>query len=149
LLAALLRIVADAILALAGLFQMASITILGGAGYLRAFEPRQLQSLAYLSLDLHGKGYGISLIFFGLGCEVLGYLIYRSGYLPRALGVLLVIAGVGYLFNSFAGLVLPALAASAFPWTVLPGFCAEVALSLWLLLKGVNAAKWEARRHSG
>jgi len=148
LLAALLRVAADAILGLAGLFQMASIAILGGADYLRAFDQRQLQSLAYLSLQLHGKGYGISLIFFGLGCGILGYLVYRSGYLPRFIGVLLVIAGVGYMLNSFAGIVLPQLAASAFPWTLLPGFFAEIALGLWLLLKGVNAAKWEARRHS-
>ena len=145
LLAAFLRVAADAILGITGIFQLAAIVILGGADYLRTFEPAQLQTLAYLSLDLHGKGYGISLIFFGLGCEVLGYLVYRSGYLPRFIGVLLIVAGIGYLFNSFAGIVLPSLAAVAFPWTLLPGFFAELALCLWLLLKGVNAAKWDAR----
>jgi hypothetical protein len=148
LLAAFLRIVADAILAVTGVFQLAAMVILGGADYLRAFDPRQLQSLAYLSLDLHGKGYGISLIFFGLGCEILGFLVYRSGYLPRFMGVLLVIAGAGYLFNSFAGIVSPPLAASAFPWTLLPGFVAELALSLWLVCKGVNMARWDARWRS-
>jgi len=145
LLAAFLRVAADAILGITGIFQLAAIVILGGTDYLRTFEPAQLQTLAYLSLDLHGKGYGISLIFFGLGCEVLGYLVYRSGYLPRFIGVLLIVAGIGYLFNSFAGIVLPSLAAVAFPWTLLPGFFAELALCLWLLLKGVNAAKWDAR----
>jgi len=145
LLAAFLRVAADAILGITGLFQWAAIVILGGADYLHAFEPAQLQTLAFLSLDLHGKGYGISLIFFGLGCEILGYLVYRSGYLPRFIGVLLIVAGIGYLCNSFAGIVLPSLAAMAFPWTLLPGFFAELALCLWLLLKGVNAAQWEAR----
>jgi hypothetical protein len=145
LLAALLRVAADAILAFAGLFQMAAILILGGADHLRAFAPAQLQSLAYLSLGLHGEGYGISLIFFGLGCGILGYLVYRSSYLPRFLGVLLVVSGIGYLFNSFAGIISPPLAASAFPWTLLPAFFSELALGLWLLLKGVDVAKWEAR----
>ena len=142
LLAAFLRIVADAILAITSVFQLASIVMLGGADYLRVFEPKQLQSLAYLSLDLHGKGYGISLIFFGLGCEILGYLVYRSGFLPRFIGVLLGIAGAGYLFNSFAGIISPPLAASAFPWTLLPGFVAELVLSLWLLVKGVDTTTW-------
>ena len=145
LLAALLRIVADAILGVTGLFHLAAIVILGGSGSLRAFDLPQLQSLAYLSLDLHGKGYGISLIFFGLGCGILGYLVYRSGYLPRSIGVLLVIAGAGYWFNSFAGIVSPPLASSAFPWTLLPGFFSELALSFWLLLKGVDPAAWAER----
>ena len=124
---------------------MAAIIILGGGETLKVFEPQQLQSLAYLSMSLHGEGYGISLIFFGLGCEVLGYLIYQSGYLPRAIGMLLMIAGAGYLFNSFAGIVAPPLAASAFPWTLLPGFVAELALTFWLLIKGVHLPSWEAR----
>lgn len=148
LLAAFLRIAADAILGLAGIFHLAAAVILGGANYLRAFEPQQLQSLAYLSLKLHGEAYGISLIFFGVGCEILGYLIYRSGYLPRFIGVLLVVAGLGYLFNSFAGIMAPPLAASAFPWTVLPGFVAELALCLWLLLKGIDTAKWKVQIQS-
>ncbi len=125
-----------------GIFYLAAGVILGGADYLRVFDSQQLQSLAYLSLKLHAEGYGISLIFFGVGCEILGYLVYRSGYLPRSIGILLVVAGWGYLFNSFAGILAPSLAASAFPWTLLPGFVAELALCLWLLLKGIDTAKW-------
>lgn len=147
LLAAFLRIVADAILGLTGIFQLAAVVLLGGASYLRAFDPQQLRSLAYLSLQLHGEGYGISLIFFGVGCGILGYLIYRSGYLPRSIGVMLVVAGVGYLFNSFTGIIAPPLAASAFPWTLLPGFVSELALCLWLLIRGIKPEPWE-RKHT-
>ena len=149
LLAAFLRIVADAILGVTGLFQLAAIVILGGGDPLRAVDLPQRQSFAYLSLDLHGKGYGISLIFFGLGCGILGYLVYRSGYLPRVIGVLLVIAGAGYWFNSFAGIVSPPLASRTFPWTLLPGLLSELALSLWLLLKGVEPAAWAERSRAG
>lgn len=148
LLAALLRVAADATLAFAGLFQLAAIALLGGAEYLRVFEPRQLQSLAYLAMNLHGEGYGISLLFFGLGCGILGYLIHRSTYLPRFIGVVLIVASAGYLFNSFAGIIAPPLAARAFPWTLLPGFLAELALCLWLLVKGVDTTRWAARLRS-
>jgi hypothetical protein len=144
LLTASLRVAADVILAFSAVFQMAAIILLGGGESLHAFGIHQLQALAYLSMSLHGEGYGISLIFFGLGCEVLGYLIYRSQYLPRALGVMMFIAGAGYLFNSFAGIVSPSLAAMAFPWTLMPGFFAELALTCWLLFKGVNLPRWEA-----
>ena len=104
-----------------------------------------MQSLAYLSLKLHAYGYGPSLIFFGCHCVLLGYLIYRSGYLPRIIGILLVIGGVGYLTNSFAQIVASAIAAGLFPWVLLPGFAAELGLSLWLIVKGVDVPKWEAR----
>ena len=115
----------------------------GGAGYLNAFDPQQLLSLAYLSLQLHGYGYGLSLIFFGCTCVVLGYLIYRSGYLPRIIAILPVIGGVGYLINSFAQIVASALAATLFPWSLLPGFVAELGLALWLSVKGVDVPKRE------
>ena len=73
------------------------------------------------------------------------HLIYRSGYLPRTIGVLLVIGGSGYLTNSFAQILAPALAASLLPWVLLPAFLAELGLALWLTVKGVNVLKWEAR----
>jgi len=64
--------------------------------------------MAYLSARLYSYGFGFSLIFFAGYCLVMGYLIFRSGYLPRALGVLLQIAGLCYLMNSFALLLAPA-----------------------------------------
>lgn len=154
LLAAFLTITTNAVLGLNGLFHLAAVVVLGGAGpsdsgadrfpdYLEAFDPQQLQALAYLSLRLHGYGFAIGLIFFGFAIVLLGYLIYRSGYLPRTIGVLLVIGGLGYLINSFAQILAPALAARLLPWALLPAFLGELGLALWLTAKGVNVPKWE------
>jgi hypothetical protein len=156
LLAAFLTMTSIAVFGLNGLFHLAAVLVLGGAGpsnsaplsspdYLKAFDPQQLDALAYLLLRLHGYGFAIALIFFGFFLVVLGYLIYRSGYLPRIIGVLLVIGGLSYLTNSFAQIVAPALAASLLPWVLLPPFLAESGLALWLTLKGVNVPKWEER----
>ena len=117
----------------------------GDADYLKAFEPQQLQALAYLSVKAHGYGFGIGLIFFGFTCLVLGYLIFKSGYLPKVLGVLMQIAGLCYLINSFALILAPAFADKLFPAILLPPFIGELSLCLWLLIKGVNVPKWNER----
>jgi len=98
-----------------------------------AAGPSDPQSLALWAIDLHGHGFGVGLIFFGLACLARAYLIVRSGYVPRVLGVLLALAGVAYLVNSFALLLAPALASLLFPAVLVPAFVAELALSLWLL----------------
>jgi hypothetical protein len=101
--------------------------------------------LAYLPLQAYANGFGVSLIFFGCECIVLGYLIFRSGYLPKVVGVLMQIAGLCYLTNSFALILSPSLAAQLFPVILLPAFVGEASLCLWLLAKGVNVLKWKAR----
>ena len=114
--------------------------------YLKAFQPEQLQALAYVSLRVHGYGYGISLLFFGFCCVLFGYLIHKSGYLPRIIGVLLVIGGLGYVVFSLAQMLAPAFAARLlFPWIILPAFFAELGLCLWLIVKGVNLPMWKER----
>ncbi len=144
LLAALLRIVADTILGIVGLLHLSAIVILT-SDQLTAFAPEQINAIAYLALKLHGLGYSISLIFFGLGICVLGSLIYRSGYLPRLIGAMLLVAGVSYLFDSFATIIAPSLSKALFPWPLLPGFFSELALCLWLMVKGIDLTKWPAR----
>jgi hypothetical protein len=130
----------------AKLFEIAALAALGGAEYLKAFDPRQLHELAYVALTVHGLGYGASLLFFGCCCVVFGYLIHQSGYLPKLLGDLLVIGGVGYVIFSLAQMLDPAFAARyLFPWAMLPAFPAELGLALWLTVKGVNVAKWTER----
>src|SRR6202022_224200 len=121
---------------------IAALFPLGNAGYLRAFEPEQLYAMASLSVKSHGHGFGVSLLFFGCVCLVLGYLIFRSGYLPKALGVLMQIAGLSYLTNSFALLLAPNFANRIFPAILVPAFIGEASLCLWLLVKGVNVEKW-------
>jgi hypothetical protein len=143
LLAALFRIAADTILGFVGLLHLAAIVILGGDDFLKVFSVRQLEALAYLALKLHGLGYSISMIFFGIGCGVLGYLIYRSTYLPKLIGILLLVTGFCYLFDSFATIVAPSFSASLYPWPLLPGFVSELALCFWLIVKGVNVPKWK------
>jgi hypothetical protein len=146
LLAAFMRLACDIILATASLSHFAALRFLAGGDYLMAFQPDQLQSLALLAMKLHGDGYAISLMFFGFACLSLAYLIFRSGYLPRTLGVLLAVAGGCYLINSFAHFLHPETGAALFnAGILLPCFVAELLLALWLLVKGVDVAKWEAR----
>jgi hypothetical protein len=94
---------------------------------------------------LHDYGFGLGLIFFGFECLVVGHLIFRSGYLPKTLGVLMQIAGLCYLANSFALLLAPAFANMLFPAILVPAFIAELSLCLWLIVKGVNVPKWNKR----
>jgi Domain of unknown function (DUF4386) len=145
LLAAWMRLACIVILAMSSLSHFAALRLLGGGESLRSFSPDQLETLAAFALRLHGDGYAISLVFFSFACLALGYLIYRSGYLPKAIGVLLLIAGVCYFVNSFAHFLAPAVGATLFPALFVPIFIAELSLALWLLVKGVDAAKWRAR----
>ena len=145
LLAAFMRLASDVILAVASIAHFAALRLLGGADYLEVFPPDQLHALALLALRLHGDGYAICLAFFAFACLSAGYLIYKSTYLPRTLGVLLAIAGVCYFLNSFALFLAPAFAAKLFPAVFVPVFVAELSLALWLLIKGVDLAKWRAR----
>jgi hypothetical protein len=116
--------------------------LLGDATYLKAFEPGQLNALAYVSIRMDAYGFGVGLIFFGCTCLVLGYLIIKSGYLPKILGVMMQIAGACYLINSFALILAPAFAHMIFPAILVPSFIAESSLCLWLLIKGVNVPRW-------
>jgi hypothetical protein len=146
LLAAFMRLACAVILATASLSHFAALHLLGGSEYLKTFQPEQLHSLALLAMKLQGDGYAISLVFFGFACAALGYLIFRSGYLPRTIGVLMAVAGACYLINSFAHFLYPEAGAALFnAGILLPCFVAELSLTLWLLVKGVNVAKWEDR----
>jgi hypothetical protein len=75
---------------------------------------------------------------------VIGYLIVRSKYLPKTLGMMMQIAGACYLLNSFAIVLYPPFGSKLFPFILLPPFVAELSLALWLLLKGVDVNKWAA-----
>ena len=142
LLAAFFRLVSTAVFATAELFYFAALLILGGAAYLKTFSPEQLNTLALLSLKLYGYGGEISMVFYGVACILFGYLIYRSDYLPRLLGVVLALAGLGFVIRSFALVLAPAYPSSSL---LLPMPLAAVALTVWLLVKGVDVAKWEEK----
>ena len=99
-------------------------------------------ALTDLAIQAYSYGEALGLVFFGFTLLAEGYLIRHSGYLPRILGLLVQIAGVSYIVNSFLLLVAPDLANIAF---LIPSFVAELSLALWLLIKGVDASKWELR----
>ncbi len=120
--------------------------LLGDAEYLKAFTPQQLQALAYVSLRTHDHGFALGLIFFGMTCIASGYLISRSAYLPKLLGMGMQLAGVCYIINSFVLILVPGLAPRLFPAILLPPFIAELSMALWLLVKGVDLSKWHERQ---
>jgi hypothetical protein len=145
LLALLFNLVSLAVEAISKLFLIVVVPTLGSPDYLKAFEPQQLQVLANLALRSHDVAFNIALIFFGFTCVVNGYLIFKSRYLPRFVGILMQIAGLSYLTACFAALFAPAFADLITPAILLPPLIGESSFCLWLLIKGVNIAKWKER----
>jgi hypothetical protein len=145
LLAVFFNLVSLAVEAVSKLFLLAVLPALGNAGYLKAFEPGQQQALAYLALHSHDVGFDIALIFFGFTCIINGYLIFRSRYLPKFVGILMQIAGACYLTSCFAALFAPTFYDLIVPAILIPPFIGESSFCLWLLIKGVDVPKWIER----
>jgi len=143
-LATFLRIVSLTVQTVAVFFLLAAVYPFGPAPYLNAFTAEQQQVLARLAIRAHADGYGVALLVLGFCFLVHGYLIFRSGFLPRILGRLMQLAGLSYLVNSFALVLVPAVVSRLFPLILLPAFVGELSLSLWLLVKGVDVVKWRA-----
>ena len=122
-------------------FFIAPLFILGGAHYLSVFSAEQLQALALLFLEVNDHGAAIALVFFGFYALLTGYLIIRSTFLPRILGVVSVLGGLGWM--SF--LYLP-LGYRLFPYIAAFGLLGAVSLIVWLLVFGVNEQRWKEQR---
>jgi hypothetical protein len=137
LLAAFFSLVGCTIGAVSCLFYFAPVVILGGAQYLNVFKVEQLQALALMFLKLYGQCFNISFVFFGFYCLLIGYLIFRSTFLPRILGAGMAFAGLGWLT-----FLSPALAHHLVPYILAAGI-GEISLTLWLLVAGVNAQRWK------
>ena len=120
------------------------LLLLGGAGYLTVFAPNQLQALVMVFLGAYDYGFTIGIVFLILHAAILGYLIYRSGYFPRVLGILFIIASLGYLIDSFSHILIANYSKGPV-YLALPIAIAEIAFPLWLLIKGVNAEQWKKR----
>lgn len=121
-------LVANRVQLLAALSLTTSVTLAA------ALPAGQREGLAMLAVQLHSQGFGIGLIFFGAACVLRGIVILQGGPVPRLLGVLLAVAGVAYLINSFALLLAPKVAAMLFPAVLLPAFVGELLFALWLTL---------------
>jgi hypothetical protein len=141
---------AEAVLGSAAvLLNVAPLLLLSGATYLGALDPRQLEAASLFSIHLYNYAFGIALIPFGVHCAILGYLIFRSTYLPKTLGVLLALAGVAYVANSFALVAAPAVANVTFLAMLATGLPAELGLCIWLIVVGVNVPRWNAMAEAG
>ena len=145
LLAAFFGLAGIAIGAATSLTNLAALVLLGGGEYSSAFTTSQLQAMALMSLRLSFQGFLISMVFFGFQCFLVGCLIVRSTFLPRILGVLLAIGGSSYIISSFATFLAPAFGARLSPFIIPAALLGEGSLTLWLLVKGVNAERWKER----
>ena len=126
--------------------EIAALVLVSGAGFLSAFEKGQLDALAYLFLRLHGQGFVVAEIFWGLWLFPFGVLVIRSGFIPRFLGVLLFIAGSGYLATSFTSLLLPSYRhlVDQFAMVLTAG---ELPIIFWLLIWGAKDQPLDEQAH--
>jgi len=141
LVAAFFSLVGCAIQAAICVFLVAPLVLLKGAQYLSVFKMEQLRALAYMCFELYGQGFDICFVFFGFYCLLIGYLIFKSGFLPQTLGVLMALAGLGWL-----AFLVPPFAHSLDPYIRIPGVVGELALTLWLIVKGVNVEHSQAHK---
>jgi hypothetical protein len=118
--------------------EIGALIVVSGAGFLSAFDQHQLDALAYLFFRLHGQGLVVAQIFWGLWLFPFGVLVIRSGFIPSFLGYLLFIAGVGYIANSLAALVLPAQRQAVAQFADILQM-AELPIIFWLLIWGAKA----------
>ena len=135
------RLASIIILSVISLSHYSVLFLLKYEDYLKVFDSKQLNALALLSIKLHGAGYNISLLFFGVHLIFLGYLIYKSGLFPRVLGFLLLIGGICYNVNSFTWFLFPTFVKLIYPVILIPCSIGEFLFSLWLLIKGVKVFK--------
>jgi hypothetical protein len=143
LLAAFLGLAGCAIKTISRVFFIAPLFVLGGSHYLSVFSAEQLQALALLFLKVNDQGAAIALVFFGFYALLTGYLVIRSTFLPRILGVLGILGGVGWL--SF---LYPPLGYRLFPIIAALGLLGSAAKILWLLVFGVNEQRWKEQSRS-
>jgi len=136
--AAFVILVGCAIQALTSVLYLAPMLILNAGNSLSAFTAEELQALAYVFVRLNGYAFNTYLVFFGLWCVLIGFLIFRSTFMPRLLGVLLAIAGLGWMMY-----LVPPLAIRLFiPYVAGASALGEIPLLLWLLVVGVNVQRW-------
>jgi hypothetical protein len=126
----------------------APLVFLGEGAHLAAFTVQQREAAAYVALQLFDYGYMIALAFFGGFCLIIGYLVTRSTFFPRVVGLLLAIEGAAYLANSFGHFISPPFGARVFPFLLVSGV-AELSFCLTLLIAGVNVSRWRSQRALG
>jgi len=126
------------------LFEFAALLLMSGADYLRVFQADQLQALSMLFLNLYKNGFMIAQFLLNLWLFPLGYLVFKSSFLPRFLGILLIIDGFAMLIWFFQFFFFPGYEVISTVGLAV-SFIAEGLLCLWLIIKGVNVEQWEKR----
>lgn len=119
-----------------------ALSLLSGAEYLQAFTSDQLHAHVMLTFKAFSNAILISKVFWGLWLLPFGYLVFKSGCLPRVLGILLMVGSIGYLLDAFGPILFPVYGETLFPrFTVLPSALGEVGICLWLLVMGARVPK--------
>ncbi|MBA3890814.1 MAG: DUF4386 domain-containing protein [Gemmatimonadaceae bacterium] len=140
LLAAFFGLVSTALYGTAETFFFAALVVLRGE-YMTVFSPDQVNALALLMVKIFGRTAGIFMAMYGIATVVRGYLIYRSTFLPRPLGIVFMVAGTGFILRNAAVVLAPGYASDVL---LLPMFVALASSATWFLAKGVDAARWNA-----
>jgi hypothetical protein len=143
LVAAAFSIVGCAIQASACVFDLGALRVLEDGQALSAFIVQQSQATALMLLRLQLQGFNIAIVFFGFYCMLIGYLIYKSIFMPRVIGVAIALGGLAYVVNNvamFLATPLPMVFSHLVP---ILGGLGELSLMLWLLAMGVNAQQWK------
>lgn len=138
--AAIIGLIGAGIKTMARLFYYAPLIVLGGAPYLSALQPAQLEALALTFIGINNQGAAIALIFFGFQSLLQGWLVFNSAFLPRFLGVLSMIGGFGWLT-----FLWPPLGSQAFTVVALFAIAGVFATTGWLLIRGVDDVEWKER----
>src|SRR5213595_317272 len=128
---------------------LAPLLLLHGDQYLTAFTTSQLQAMSLAALKLQLQVFPIGMVFFGIQCISIGYLVARSTFLPRILGVLLALGGLCYVIASFVNFLASSFGPHLVPFIMPVALIGEGSLSLWLLVKGVNEQRWKEQASLG
>ena len=140
--AAFLGLVSTAIFAVCELFFFIGPVLLRNPMYARSFSGEQLNSFVYFFVYVYSAGAGLFMVFYGLASIIRGYLIYRSTYIPRFVGVLLMIVGVAFVVKNLTLVLAPSY---SWDYLLLPAPLTILVLTVWFLWKGVDVEKWNAR----
>ena len=141
LLAAFFGLISTAHFAVCEMFFFGGPMLLKNPVYLQSFTKEQISALSYLFIRIYGYGAGLLMVFYGSASLVRGYLIYRSGFLPRFLGVLLGLVGVGFILRNLMLVLTPDFPSD---FLLIPAPIMILALTGWMLVKGIDVKKWEA-----
>jgi len=129
---------------LARAFYYAPLLVLGGASYLSVFDTGQLQALSLLLIKINNQIAGIALVFFGISTFFQGYLIVKSTFLPRFLGIIAIVSGLGWLTWAY-----PALGSALFYPLIIVAMLGLLLTSGWLLVRGVDEQRWREQADRG